>query len=94
MGIYKQTDTKHTQVRIEQASSAKNCSEGEMLRHFNALYYLSSVNETYKSIFTLKKDRWCSIKSNFFLLRYCIESYFKVCLITFLLLIFYYNLKV
>ena len=39
MGIYKQTDTKHTQVRIEQASSAKNCSEGEMLRHFNALFY-------------------------------------------------------
>ena len=40
MGIYKQTDTKHTQVRIEQASSAKNCSEGEMLRHFNALLLL------------------------------------------------------
>ena len=40
MGIYKQTDTKHTQVRIEQASSAKNCSEGEMLRHFNALLFI------------------------------------------------------
>ena len=45
MGIYKQTDTKHTQVRIEQASSAKNCSEGEMLRHFNALYYYFLVED-------------------------------------------------
>ena len=44
MGIYKQTDTKHTQVHIEQASSAKNCSEGEMLRHFNALYYLKFID--------------------------------------------------
>ena len=50
MGIYKQTDTKHTQVRIEQASSAKNCSEGEMLRHFNALYNYSIFITLWTSI--------------------------------------------
>ena len=66
MGIYKQTDTKHTQVRIEQASSAKNCSEGEMLRHFNALFYIFE-----DKVIKLKEERSFDQGKDHFSLTIC-----------------------